>query len=122
MYAFSLFITLLRPRVGTILIHSADSPGFPCLATEIIWCCQGIFMKATEVNNLLFASRPFFFFVAAHLSKLSVLPLHRIRLPTKGPESSDPTSTQRGTLVISPPAPTLDGKKKEYIISFARGK
>lgn len=62
MYAFSLFITLHRPRIGTILIHSADSPDFPCLATEIIWCCQGIFMEAMEVNNLLLASRRFFFF------------------------------------------------------------
>lgn len=52
-----LFIHSIGPGLGTILIQSTDSPGFPCLATEIIWCCQGIYMKAMEVRRtkLLFA-------------------------------------------------------------------
>lgn len=128
MYVFSFLHQLyIGPGLVPLLIQSADSPGFPCLTMETIWCCQGIFMKATEVNNLPFASRRFysifyFIFFAANLAKLSVLPIPWIRLPTKGLESSDPTSTPRGTLVIPPNPPTFDGKKKEYIIAFARSK
>lgn len=120
MYVFSLLInsTYIGPGLVPLLTQSADSPGFPCLTTETIWCCQGIFMKATEVNNLPFASRRFFF--AANLANLSVLPIPRIRLPTKGPESSDPTSTQRGTLVISPPPPLLMAKKKRIYHIFCK--
>lgn len=42
--------------IGSFWHHSnakTDSPGFSCLPMEIIWCCQGIFMKATEVGKLL---------------------------------------------------------------------
>lgn len=114
MYAFSLFVTLHRPRVGTILIHSADSPGFPCLATEIIWCCQGIFMKAMEVNNLLLASRRFLldFFCSSPIEIIS------------STNTSDSFAYQRTRIIRSdfyptgntcdppPKTPTFDGKKQ----------
>lgn len=46
--------------IGSIWHHSnpnTDSPGFSCLALEIIWCCQGILMKATEVSKFTIALR-----------------------------------------------------------------
>lgn len=45
--------------IGPVWHHSnpnTDSPGFSCLPIEIIWCCQGILMKATEVGKLLLHS------------------------------------------------------------------
>lgn len=98
--------------IGPVWQHSnpnTDSPGFSCLPMEIIWCCQGIFMKATAVGNLfllpyVFVTEEVLFNFRVSMANLkqyiiSGAPIPRIRVPSKRPESSNPTFTEWGPFV-----------------------